>query len=124
MATLNNKAFQVLKDPQQRLQYILTLKGQLITGGHYALPQSFLLEMMEINEALMELELDSDEEQVHQLKAQTAQLEEELNKELQTLTARFDDNGNEDVLIAIKDLYYRNKYLHRIKESLNRLGSN
>jgi len=33
LSTLNNKAFQVLKDPQKRLHYILTLKGQLQEGG-------------------------------------------------------------------------------------------
>ena len=43
LSTLNNKAFQILKDPQRRLHYILELKGVLVEGENYALPQSFLV---------------------------------------------------------------------------------
>lgn len=123
LSTLNNKAFQVLKDPQTRLHYILSLKNQLIEGENYALPQDFLMEMMDINEALMELEFSPDAGQVATLKMQTIQIEKALDNELQILTTTFDntEGGQEEVLKKIKDIYYRNKYLHRIKESLSRL---
>lgn len=123
LATLNNKAFQVLKDPQKRLQYILSLKNQLIEGENYALPQDFLMEMMDINEALMELEFTPDAEKNAALKEQTIQIEKALAHELQILTATFDkaENGQDGILKEIKDIYYRNKYLYRIKESLSRL---
>ena len=123
LSTLNNKAFQVLKDPQKRLHYMLELKGMLIEGENYSLPQSFLMEMMDINEALMELELDSNPAKLTELLNQISQLENSLNNELQALTSSFDNaNGSEqeNVLKAIKDSYYRNKYLWRIKESLNK----
>ncbi|MFD0941794.1 Fe-S protein assembly co-chaperone HscB [Pedobacter boryungensis] len=125
LSTLNNKAFQVLKDPQRRLHYILELKGELVEGENYTLPQSFLVEMMEVNEALMELEFDSNAVKLAELKGQTEQIENELAAELQALTLAYDaDTENqESKLKAIKDIYYRNKYLHRIKESLNRMGS-
>jgi molecular chaperone HscB len=124
LSTLNNKAFQVLKDPQKRLQYILTLKEQLIEGENYALPQDFLMEMMEINEALMELEFDKDEEKLNGLRNEIAKIETTLLEELHALTGSFDTDvakDKESLLKAIKDLYYRNKYLIRIKESLNRM---
>nr|WP_199082508.1 Fe-S protein assembly co-chaperone HscB [Pedobacter sp. ASV19] len=60
LSTLNNKAYQILSDPQKRLHYILELKGLLTEGENYVLPQSFLMEMMEVNEALMELEFEPD----------------------------------------------------------------
>ena len=125
LSTLNNKAFQVLKDPQKRLHYLLELKGQLVEGENYALPQSFLMEMMDVNEALMEMEFDADPTKLAEVKQQTLQIEKELSNELQGLTITFDNsdgNHQEEVLKAIKDIYYRNKYLWRIKESLNKLA--
>ncbi len=123
LSTLNNKAFQVLKDDQKRLHYILALKGQLVEGENYALPQSFLMEMMEVNEALMELEFDADAAKLNELKAQISQIEGSLHKDLTALTDTYDQSdteGREESLKAIKAIYYRNKYLHRIKESLSR----
>lgn len=119
LSTLNNKAFQVLKDPQKRLHYILTLKGQLQEGENYVLPQSFLMEMMDVNEALMELEFDPDANKLEEVKGQIAQIEQELHQELEALTLGFDtQTDKEAALKAIKDLYYRNKYLQRLAESL------
>jgi len=124
-STFNNKAFQVLKDPQKRLHYILTLKELLVEGENYVLPQSFLMEMMDVNEALMELEFDPDAAKSSALKTQILSIKKELNDELEALTSSFDhiqDQDQETALKAIKDLYYRNKYLIRIKESLAKLG--
>jgi molecular chaperone HscB len=124
LSTLNNKAFQVLKDPQKRLHYILELKGVLVEGENYALPQSFLMEMMDVNEALMELEFDLDFIKLAALKDQTLAIEESLDSELKALTSSFDESkasGQENSLISIKDIYYRNKYLWRIKQSIFKL---
>lgn len=119
LSTLNNKAFQVLKDNQKRLHYILELKGQLVEGENYSLPQSFLMEMMDVNEALMEEDVD-----VEALTKQISEIEILLSNELIALTTSFDASDGpeqENSLKAIKDIYYRNKYLWRIKESLNKI---
>lgn len=124
LSTLNNKAFQVLKDPQKRLHYILEISGQLTEGENYTLPQSFLMEMMEVNEALMDLQFDKDEQKLAELTREIAQIEKTLADELQALTAGFDANPdveNNDLLKAVKDVYYRNKYLWRIKQGLAKL---
>ncbi|WP_199118008.1 Fe-S protein assembly co-chaperone HscB [Pedobacter sp. ASV28] len=123
-STLNNKAFQVLKDPARVLQYVLELKGVITEGEHYVLPQSFLMDMMEVNETLMELEFDEDQGKLDILKKQIAQIEQALNQELEILTKGFHYEGDnrENILKAIKDLYYRNKYLRRITESLAKFG--
>lgn len=124
LSTLNNKAFQVLKDPQKRLHYVLSLKGQLQEGENYVLPQSFLMEMMDVNEALMELEFEPDANKLTTVKAQIDQIAQELNHELEALTSNFDTQQGEEeaTLKAIKDLYYRNKYLQRLAESLAKFG--
>ena len=124
LSTLNNKAFQILKDPQKRLHYILTLKNQLGEEENYALPQSFLMEMMDVNEALMELEFDSDPSKLNFIKNQVNDLEQNLIKELANLTSTFDTapiSEQESLLMPIKEIYFRSKYLWRIKESIARI---
>lgn len=126
LSTLNNKVFQVLKDPQKRLHYILELKGELIEGENYALPQDFLMEMMDVNESLMDLEFEPDGSKLVKIKNEIAEFEASLTNELNGLTTKFDvsaESEREDILKSIKDIYYRNKYLWRIKESLARMAS-
>lgn len=120
LSTLNNKAFQVLRNDQQRLHYLLTLKGQLTEGEHYTLPPAFLMEMMDINEAIMELEFEADAAKQAGIIAEVQTIETALNAELNRLTLLFDKgNSGKEVLTAIKDIYYRKKYIDRIKENLS-----
>ena len=124
LSTLNNKAFQVLKDDQKRLHYVLELKGHLVEGENYSLPQSFLMEMMEVNEAIMELEFNPEDAKFEELTNQISNIENSLINDLKALTFSFDTSSGidqEDGLKAIKDIFYRNKYLRRIKESLAKM---
>jgi molecular chaperone HscB len=124
LSTLNNKAFQVFRDPQRRIQYVLTLKGMLVEGENYALPQSFLMEMMDVNEALMDLQMESDAAKLATITSEIDGIEKTLLDELSALTKAFDTqpaSEQETTLKAIKDLYYRNKYLYRIRESLAKI---
>ena len=126
LSTLNNKAYQVLSDPQKRLHYILELKGQLVEGVNYVLPQSFLMEMMEVNEALMDLQFDPDPVRLASLKEEVVLIEKGIADEISSLTASFDAQDlatQQQSLTAVKDLYYRNKYLSRIRESLNKAAT-
>ncbi len=126
LSTINNKAYQVLNDPQRRLHYILVLKGQLADGENYVLPQGFLMDMMDVNEALMELQFEPDASKLEEVKGEIDQVEKGLEDELSNLTSSFDTQDpdqQEQALLAIKDLYYRNKYLLRIRESLAKMES-
>lgn len=124
LSTLNNKAFQVLKNPQKVLQYVLELKGMIAEGESYALPQSFLMEMMDVNETIMDLQFDPDADKLAQVKTEIENIEQSLNDELLFHTGGFQDaklEGQERALVEIKDIYYRNKYIQRLKESLAKL---
>ncbi|WP_256012108.1 Fe-S protein assembly co-chaperone HscB [Desertivirga xinjiangensis] len=127
LSTINNKAYQVLSNAQKRLEYILQSNNQIAEGDKYQLPQAFLMEMMEVNEALMELEFDADEKALEETEKQVAGIEAELLTELKFFTEKYDKEQNpaerESFLLEIKDLYYRQKYLLRIRESLNRFAS-
>jgi molecular chaperone HscB len=124
LSTLNNKAFQVLKNPQKLLQYVLSLKGVIKEGENYTLPQAFLMEMMEVNETIMDLQFDPNAAKTEQVKQEIDNIAGALNQQLAQLTIRFGEAGEtrqETILSEIKDVFYRNKYIQRLKESLAKL---
>lgn len=121
LSTVNNKAYQVLSDPFKRLHYILELKGVLVEGENYSLPQEFLMDMMDVNEALMDLQLEPDAAKLEALKKEVSGIEKYILDEIDALTVKFDEveaGKQSELLAAVKDLYYRNKYLQRIRDSI------
>jgi molecular chaperone HscB len=90
------------------------------------LPPDFLLEMMDINEALMDLEFDVDAQKLAALEVEIGQLELALAKEFEYYAQDFDslpDENQQASLEKIKDAYFRQKYVLRIRDSLNRFAS-
>jgi molecular chaperone HscB len=119
LSTLNNKAYQVLSNPAKRTEYILQQHGLLADGDKHKLAPGFLMEMMEINEALMEVE---DEQGLNTIKMQITGMDNELEEELSSSINNYETDNQDDKendLKIIKDIYYRQKYLLRIKDSLN-----
>jgi molecular chaperone HscB len=119
LSTLNNKAYQVLSDPDRRLAYILELFDLLKDGDKYQLDPAFLMEMMEMNEALMDA---ADGSAVQAVKQQIDGVENELDQLLKYHVQHFDqadEAEQKQKLLKIRDIYYRKKYLLRIKDSLN-----
>jgi molecular chaperone HscB len=119
LSTVNNKAYQTLADPNKLLNYILKLHGLVNEGAKPQLPADFLMEMMDINERLMEIE---NAEQLAAVTAEVLAIEGDIVDELQTLTTDYptlDDTAKESRLNDIANIYYRQKYLLRIKESLD-----
>jgi molecular chaperone HscB len=125
-STLNNKAYQTLSNTAKLLPYLLSLQGVLLEGEKYNLPQSFLMEMMEVNEALMELEFDADEEGIEKAITDVELMEKSLGNELSRAIAQYENEAEEVkniVLDLIKDIYYRKKYLLRIRESIDKFAT-
>jgi len=119
LSTINNKAWQTLSDPAKRLEYILRQRELLVDGAKPALPGDFLMEMMDINERLMEIE---DADQWGEINNEVMSVDDDINQKLHSLTKDYhtlDDTAKESRLNEILDIYYRQKYLLRIKESLN-----
>ena len=119
LSTLNNKAYQTLSDPHKRLEYILKLHELLNEGAKPQLPADFLMEMMDINERLMEVD---DADQLGHITAEVLAVEDDINNKLAKAMsgyAQLDDTAKENRLNEIADCYYRQKYLLRIKESLD-----
>lgn len=123
LSTLNNKAYKVLSDPIKRIEYILEIHGMLAEGDKYILPQDFLMDMMDVNEALMDMEFDPDAGRLLTISSEIDELEASLFDELKLLTEEFDAKTNPDpnsILLRIKDIWYREKYLQRIRVIMNK----
>jgi len=120
LSTLNNKAYQTLSNAKKSLKYVLELKGIVATDEGYQLSQNFLMEMMDINEALMDLEFEPDAEKLAQVKRDVETIEKDLASELEDLKIQFDQDpeNSEALLPVIKDNFYRQKYIDRIRERL------
>ncbi|MET0573393.1 MAG: Fe-S protein assembly co-chaperone HscB [Pedobacter agri] len=120
LSTLNNRAYQTLSNANKRLKYVLELKGIVATDEGYQLPQSFLMEMMDVNEALMDLEFETDAQKLAQVKNEVDAIEKQLEDELRDLQLQHDQHpdASEELFPVIKDLFYRQKYIARIRERL------
>ena len=123
LSTLNNKAYQTLINPAKRLEYILRLHNLVSEGAKPQLPSDFLMEMMDINERLMEVD---DARELGSITGEVLAIEGDMNEKLESLTADYttlDDTAKQSRLNEIADIYFRQKYLLRIKESLDTFAS-
>ncbi len=118
-SSFNNEAYKTLSDFNQRVAYLLELKSMLSEEGKNNLSQSFLMEMMEVNETLMDLEFDFDPLKLEEIKKQVDTKEVELHASIEPLLIEF----NETQLHLLKDYFLKKKYLLRIKENIAKFAA-
>lgn len=121
MAALNNDAYKVLNNPDTAMAYILKQNNLLQDEEKYNLPPAFLMEMMDLNEAISDYEMgDANEQALGGIRRLLRQQLEEWNEVVKPLTEKFNKGErSEDLLLQIKDFYFRKKYLLRIQERIN-----
>lgn len=122
MSTLNNKAFNTLKDFDKRLHYLLTLKNILAAEGENKLPQEFLMEMMDINEAVMELQFDPDPAQLAKVIEEIKTITSDLASAIEVIIPKTDAELTDEDYEALKDFYLKRKYLKRLEENIEKMG--
>ena len=124
LSTINNQAYHTLADFDKRVRYILELKGHWADEGQNQLPNDFLADMMDINEAIMELDFDFDEKKMQETQEAVAGLEQQLWDSVLPVFQQFDQNPDDaSPLPAAKDYYLKKRYLLRIKENLSKFAS-
>ncbi|NJB85682.1 molecular chaperone HscB [Lewinella marina] len=118
-STLNNQAYKVLADDDLRLKHLLEVKGVLGEEGSNQVPQDFLLEIMEVNEALMELEFEDDPSVRLKVTGLIDQLEADLDREVAPILESYDDETvSPQELEQLKDYYLKRRYLLRLREKI------
>ena len=125
MAAMNNDAYKTLKSPDATMAYILKMNNLLEDEEKYALPPAFLMEMMDINEAVSEYEIDPENLDARQMAINSLDEQMELWEDATRLLVEKFDQGDKskELLLQIKDQYFRKKYLLRIKERIDRFAA-
>lgn len=103
-----NKAFKVLKDPDETIKYVLQLKGLLEEEEKYQLSPDFLMEVMDLNEELEQGMTAELEEKINALK-------NELYAHVETIITNYQEGiGTEKELLQVKAYYFKKKYIDRM----------
>ena len=116
MSALLNKAFRVFQNPDETIKYVLQLKGLLEEEEKYELPPGFLMEVLEINEALM----DADNPEVREkVNSATITLQNEIYEPVKEIVEHYQEGvTTEKELLQVKEYYYKKKYIDRIRNQI------
>jgi len=115
-SALLNKAFRTFQNPDETIKYVLQLKGLLEEEEKFELPPSFLMEVMEINEGIVDAE---DEKGKDQFRLAIENLQTEIYEPVQELVERYQEGiTTEKELLQVKEYYYKKKYIDRIRQQL------
>jgi len=120
LSTMINEGYKTLADQDLRIQHILQLHGHT-SDEKYTLPQSFLMEMLELNESIMESADDDQGKQ--QVMASVNAMEEELAALLTRVNQPVDNRYAESDIELIKEYFYKRRYLLRILKNMNTFAS-
>ena len=129
MAAMNNEAYKTLKNGDATMAYILKQNHLLEDEEKYALPPTFLTEMMDLNEAISDYETNHDKDDPNDdvMVGATDMLNEQMelwDDATKLLVQRFErGDKSKELLQQIKDQYFRKKYLLRIKERIDRFAT-
>ncbi len=123
LSTLNNNAYRVLSNFDNRMKYILQEHGFLEEEEKYTLPQMFLMEMMDLHELASEVQFDPDPEKKQELFDHLESAEGKLMETVLPVIAGYNpETANAETFQAVKDFYYKRKYLLRIRGQMDKLS--
>jgi molecular chaperone HscB len=123
-STLNNQAFKTLADLDSRIRYVLEIKGLMGEEGKQPpLPQDFLMKMMDINEAIMDLEFDFDTARHAAALRAVEALENQIFEAIRPILESWSEaSGPADELLAVRDYFFKKRYLLRVRENLSKFA--
>lgn len=111
-SAIANKAFTLLNNKELILPYVLELMGYIEKDEKYALSPTFLMEMMELNEAWTDAKSDTDQIIItEQVKTIQNAIYIPVKAYLETSAI---DMLTQEAMLQIKEYYYKKKYLDRI----------
>jgi molecular chaperone HscB len=120
-ATRANEAYQTLKNPQKRAQYLCELNGvSLQVESNTAMPMAFLMQQMEWREALAEARAAKD---VDALEALEAQLRADRKVRMADLERVLDANDYEQAAQDVRALMFLDKFNEEVGFAFEALES-
>jgi molecular chaperone HscB len=120
-SSLINKAYKVFSNEDETIQYVLQLKKLLVEDEKFELPENFLMEMMELNEAITDAKIDENEVLLAELKKTILNVEKELYEVVEPIVENYqEDSTTQEAMLQVKKYYFQKKYLSRIKDLLEK----
>ncbi|MFN4080014.1 MAG: iron-sulfur cluster co-chaperone HscB C-terminal domain-containing protein [Saprospiraceae bacterium] len=124
MASLNNEAWRTLANHESRTRHLLQLHGLMRDERQTpAMPPDFLMEVMEINEALMDLQMDPDPNNAERARQAIEALRAQLESEAESLKRQWQGPEDLQTLKKIEENFYKKRYLLRIDENLRNFAA-
>jgi molecular chaperone HscB len=120
-SSMINKAWKTFQKEDEIIRYVLSLHNLIEEEGKYELSPAFLMEVMELNEELMEIDLESDSnaDKLADIKSKLEQLITETYKNVEETVEGYQENTiSKEKLLQLKDYYYKKKYLQRILDKI------
>lgn len=115
-ATRVNEAYQTLRKPLPRAQYLLSLSGDEVDGhSNTAMPPEFLMEQMEWREAVAEARMARDADELEQLHHRVKQ---RMNERYEQLASSLDDQDFANAADRVRRLMFLDKLLFEIDDAL------
>lgn len=117
VTSLINEAFETLKNPVSRLQYMLTLKGVDMNGEtDTAMDGVFLMEQMELREEIADVQSQSDPLEV--LDEMTVELKSRSNK----LISDFELVFEKENLVSGREIVRKLQFLNKAQKEINEIS--
>ncbi|HEY0722287.1 MAG TPA: Fe-S protein assembly co-chaperone HscB [Gammaproteobacteria bacterium] len=121
LAAQINEAYRVLKNPLARARYLLELNGVNLDDTDTRMDPEFLMEQMELREALAEIPqakapFDALDELRDQLEARERDLIEDLRRDF--------DDGSTPALARARDVVRKMQFIQRLLEEAETLEEN
>ena len=120
-ATRANEAYQTLRNPQKRAQYLCELNGvDLNTESNTAMPMDFLVQQMEWREALGEARAGKDSDA---LDALDEQVKQERKARLAQVGTQLDAGDFENAAQGVRALMFLEKFSEEVHYAFEALES-
>ena len=118
-SSLVNNAYKIFNNQDETIKYVLQLKGFLQEEEKYALPNDFLMEMMELNEELMDAKMEEDKATIDNCQSSIVNYQSKIYEPVkEIIESNIESDTPQERLLQVKDYYFKKKYLNRILDSI------
>jgi molecular chaperone HscB len=118
MAARINEAYNVLKDPVLRAEYLLQQAGGKRASEDKRVPGNLLAEVMELRERIEEALIDGDRRTLRTCAEQVDGMHDEIRRAVAVLAERIADNPQPEQLDELRTRLNAMKYVRGLKELL------